>query len=107
LPPVWDPVLDHAVATGFCEAVAGKAAEAGSVDQHLLHQGIRQREPLLQEVDAQHHLQYERRTPALGRRVVVPKRDQRQEGIPGNRGFHFIDKTLPAFFAWRSFARRL
>lgn len=52
-----DPVLEYVVSAGFCEAVAGKAAEAGSVNQHLLHQVIRQREPLRQEVDAQHQLQ--------------------------------------------------
>lgn len=37
-------------------------------DQHLLHQGIAQREPLLHEMNPQHHLQQKRRFLSLGLR---------------------------------------
>ena len=65
---VSDPSVDH--------VEARTAAEAGSDDQHLLHPWIGEREPLLQEVDTQHHLQWDWRSLTLGGGLVVKLLDQ-------------------------------
>jgi hypothetical protein len=84
---IWNPLRDH--------VDPHKAPETGGVDQHLLHQRIRQREPLLQQVNAQHHLQRKRRPASLGRWLVVNRTDQCMEVIPGDRRFHLVEEDLP------------
>ena len=72
-----------------------KAPETGSINQHLLHQRIRDREPLLQQVNPQHHLQRERRPTSLGRRLVVNWMDHYMKDILGDSHFHLVEEDLP------------
>jgi len=72
-----------------------KAPETGGVDQHLFHQRIREREPLLQQVNPQHHLQRERRPASLGRWLVIDRPDQCMEIIPGDGVLHLLKENLP------------
>lgn len=84
---IRDPAIDH--------VDPRKATKAGGVDQHLLHQRVRQREPLLQQMDPQHHLQRKRRPPSLGRRLVVDGTNQGEKKIPRQRGLHLLQEDLP------------
>ena len=71
-----------------------KAPKTGGVAQHLLHQRIRMREPLLPKVNPQHHLQRERWPASLGRRLVIKQEDQGMEVSPGHGHFHFLKEDL-------------
>lgn len=68
------------------------------MEQGLFHGGVAQREPLLQEVDAQHALQLERRATdtaglAFGAAVGF---EQGNKHFPVHHALHFVEKLALA-----------
>ncbi len=75
--------------------------EQQHVVQRLFHRRVRQAEPLLKEVNTQHRLHRERRTPGLARRRV--RCNQRNELRPWHHPVHLFEELALA----RSLARHL
>ena len=75
----------------------GKVPVQGRVKQGFLHPQVRQLEPLLQEVQAQHGLQLKGRAPvpALG----VVRGDQLHQLLPGHDLLHLFEEDLLAGLA--------
>jgi len=83
---------------GHAGGQLGELAKQGDVEQGFFHGRIAEREPLLQEVDAQHGLQFERWTThaaglALG---AVVRLDQGSELVPRHHALHLIEKLALA-----------
>lgn len=71
-------------------------AEQRHVVQRFLHRRVREVEPLLDEVDAQHGLDGERWASALGARGRCMWRDQRHQLCPGHHEVHLIEELALA-----------
>ena len=89
---VQDRRLVRDAATG--ERQLGKIADRSAVAQRLFHGRVRQVEPLLHEVDAQHHFQRVR--PAAIARLRIVGLDQISEDLPGDSSFHLGQELLAA-----------
>ena len=83
--------------SGHASIEAGELAVKRRVVQGLFHRWIRQAEPLLQEVDAQHGLYCKGRAAAFGARARRRERlDQPHQFTPGNHQVHLIEKHMLA-----------
>ena len=71
---------------------AGKASQAGTVVERFLVRQIRQVEPVLQEMNAQHSLQPNRRQPISF--LWIMRLDDRAQCIPGNDPVHPLQKHI-------------
>jgi hypothetical protein len=71
---------------------AHEATQAGDVVQRFFHGVVGQVEPVLQQVNAQHAFQTERRASIASLRVV--RLDHRAQRCPRNDGIHRIEKVL-------------
>ena len=69
---------------------ARKLAVQRGLELGLLHGQVTQAEPLLQEMNAQHRHQLERRASGLGPRCV--RRNQRQQLRPRHHHVHLVEK---------------
>jgi hypothetical protein len=87
------------------EIDSGKAAQRGRVVERILGAGIRQVEPVLQKVDAQHDRQADwlAAVACLG----IMRLDQCFQLGPGNHRLHRLQKLLPAAGACKLFKTRL
>jgi len=72
-----------------------KAAHRLDLVERIFHRRIRQRVPLLHEVDPQHRRERHRRTPAPARRRVV-RLDYCQQRCPRHDLLHLGQEALPA-----------
>ena len=77
------------------EVQPSKAAHRLDLVERILHCRIRQRVPLLHEVDPQHRRKRHRRTPASARRRVV-RLDYCQQRCPRHDLLHLGQEALPA-----------
>jgi hypothetical protein len=60
------------------------------LEEGFLHDQVRQVEPLLQEMNAQHRCQFKRRAPCLGSWCV--RRNERQQFRPRHHQVHLVEK---------------
>ena len=88
----------HAVGKAVHAAQARELAVQRHCEQRLFHRHVRQPEPLLKQVNAQHDLGTERRTSSLlARRVRL---DQREQLRPRHHALHLVEElTLVALAA--------
>lgn len=76
---------------------AYEPAQRCRVVQRFFHRRVRQRIPLLQEVDAQHALEPHRRpTAAVGARLRIERLDQRAKRGPRHDLVHLGQEDVPA-----------
>jgi hypothetical protein len=76
------------------EIDAGKTPHRQRIVERLLHRRVRQVEPLLQEIEAQHPLDPDRRPPIAG--FGVERLDQPAQRRPRHNLFHLGKKRRPS-----------
>jgi hypothetical protein len=82
----------------------GERAHRHAVVQRVFQRLVRQPVPLLQEVDAQHPLQSDRRSPTMPLGVV--RLDRRYQALPGHHAFHLRQEALATSHALLAVAFR-
>ena len=78
----------------FPEVEAHEALHRDRIVEHVLGSRVGEIEPLLEKVNAQHHLQFSGRTAVAGDRI--DRRDQLTQFRPGNDTVHLVQKLPTA-----------
>lgn len=88
--------LKETCGDAVCFQEVAKAQNGALIGQRLLHGQIRQGEPLLQAVDAQHGLGGKGWAPALWPRLGTVRLDERDKLGPGHHLVHLLQQHLLA-----------
>ena len=97
LQPVAKSEDSALVRQALIHIVLGKLTVQWGVKEGFLHRWVRQAEPLLKEVNAQHRRQRKRR--AAGAALGIVRRDKRDQHGAGNHALHLLQEfALARFF---------